>query len=213
MWLLLAAECPLPLFCLIGDSSSVCSVSFVSPLHTLPCAHAETGTVWVCGKGAKGELGLAERPTESVVLPRSLQSSNRGCLVGCPPVVSVTRSDSALLHGCGGRGTHHARHAIVLSLHSTPRPAFLCHMDPQPPSAPTLGRVRAVAAGQSHSLFVDFEDQLWACGDNKLGCVGLGTFVNQFYPVPVGGLLAGQGIEKVAAGHSHTVALTSELAL
>ena len=53
---------------------------------------------------------------------------------------------------------------------------------------PGLTDVVAIAAGESHSIFLKSDSTVWACGNNSYGQLGDGTTDNQPSPVQVSGL-------------------------
>jgi alpha-tubulin suppressor-like RCC1 family protein len=72
--------------------------------------------------------------------------------------------------------------------------------------------VTAVAAGQNHSLALTDEGKVYAWGLNTSGQLGNGTTTNSYLPVAVdtSGLLFGKRVIAVAAGASHSAALTDD---
>jgi alpha-tubulin suppressor-like RCC1 family protein len=70
-----------------------------------------------------------------------------------------------------------------------------------------LDNVVAVAAGNGHTLALEEDGTLWACGDNSVGQLGDGTWVSRTAPVEIAGFV---GVEAVAAGDVHSAALKSD---
>lgn len=65
-----------------------------------------------------------------------------------------------------------------------------------------------IAAGAYHTLAVSAAGEIWAWGVNDRGQLGNGTIVSSSIPVEIQ-TPAGQYVIAVAAGHSHSIALTS----
>ena len=80
-------------------------------------------------------------------------------------------------------------------------------------SGPLAGKtVVAIAAGGNHSLALTSDGQLYAWGYNYAGQLGNGSTVSSSVPVAVNvsGALAGKTVIMLAAGDSHSMALTSD---
>ncbi|MFA7280063.1 MAG: hypothetical protein WC100_08195 [Sterolibacterium sp.] len=74
-------------------------------------------------------------------------------------------------------------------------------IDVGPAGAPI--RIKAIAAGASHTLALGTDDTLWAWGNNQNGQLGDATLVSKHVPTKVGTL----AVSAIAAGYSHSVAL------
>jgi len=72
--------------------------------------------------------------------------------------------------------------------------------------------VTAIAAGNSHSLALTSDGQVFSWGRNSYGQLGNNSTTNSSVPVAVAstGALAGKAVTLVAAGNSHSMALTSD---
>ncbi len=76
-----------------------------------------------------------------------------------------------------------------------------------PVAVPWLSGVATIAAGQDYSLALNTDGTLWAWGDNYYGQLGTGSSQNMSgAPVQV---LSMQGVLRIAAGGSHTLALSN----
>jgi alpha-tubulin suppressor-like RCC1 family protein len=82
------------------------------------------------------------------------------------------------------------------------------HLVPAPVSLPRDLRFTAVSAGLWHSLALDEAGRVWSWGFNRFGQLGDGTRTQRAKPVLVA-LPAGTRVTAIAAGSSHSVALTS----
>src|SRR5262249_54674200 len=79
---------------------------------------------------------------------------------------------------------------------------------PLPVSLPDGTRVKAIAAGEAHSLALTSTGQMLAWGFNATGDLGDGTTTDRHSPVPVA-LPAGVTVTGIAAGEFHSLAVTS----
>src|SRR5262249_22632679 len=76
-----------------------------------------------------------------------------------------------------------------------------------------LSGIVAIAAGDTHSLAIDGQGNVWAWGDNSDGQLGDGSFTNRALPVHVqgpGGSGVLSGIVGIAGGSAHSIALKSD---
>lgn len=80
--------------------------------------------------------------------------------------------------------------------------------DPAPVSANPLTGMTAVTAGSSHTCAVSEEGAMKCWGANHIGQLGDGTILERTRPVDVAGLPS--GVAAIAAGGSHTCALTTD---
>ena len=73
-------------------------------------------------------------------------------------------------------------------------------------------RVVAIAAGYSHSLALTSEGRVFSWGSNNNGQLGNDSTTSSKVPIAVhtSGALAGKRVVAIAAGYSHSLALTSE---
>lgn len=72
---------------------------------------------------------------------------------------------------------------------------------------PGLADVRAIAAGDDHSVALKADGTVWAWGDNAHGQLGDGATLNRQHPVQVKGL---ENVTAIAAGGNHTLALRAD---
>lgn len=70
-------------------------------------------------------------------------------------------------------------------------------------------RAKAIDAGVEHSLILTTDDKIYACGNNKLGNLGLGHTYSSDSFLLVHGLQPNMRFKKVAAGR-HSAALTDD---
>jgi len=87
------------------------------------------------------------------------------------------------------------------------------HKD-QSPGFPELvvhdNRVKQVARGRQHLVFVDDAGAVYSCGVGREGALGLGSLSNVSMPTKVQGALANVRVSKVACGRDSTFALSED---
>ena len=71
-----------------------------------------------------------------------------------------------------------------------------------------LNGIKAIAAGENHTVALATDDTVWAWGANNHGQLGIGNTENKTTPVRVH-LPPGVQIKAIAAGYNHTVALAT----
>ena len=71
-------------------------------------------------------------------------------------------------------------------------------------------RAVSVSTGGIHTMIICDTDELFACGSNFCGQLGLGDTSNQLAPVQVTHALEGKRVVDVAAGGWHTLVLTDD---
>ncbi|XP_035730999.1 RCC1 and BTB domain-containing protein 1-like isoform X1 [Vespa mandarinia] len=76
-------------------------------------------------------------------------------------------------------------------------------------SSLTGKKVVSITCGQTYSMAVTNNGEIYGWGHNGVGQLGNGTYTNQLNPCKVTGLI-GIVIEKVACGYAHTLALSDE---
>src|ERR1700738_4336187 len=75
------------------------------------------------------------------------------------------------------------------------------------PAVAEVDEVKAIAAGEVHSLALKRDGSVWACGGNANGELGGGDTTLRATPVQMMGL---QNVVAIAAGSSHSLALKDD---
>ncbi len=152
------------------------------------------GTVWATGHNAAGQLG--DGTTTGRSLPGQVLSQGQ-VMTGVQAIAAGT-SHSLFLRIDGtvwavgdnaagqlGDGTTTSR--------STPRQVMMTN-------GKVMTGVQAIAAGNSHSLFLRTDGTVWAAGWNVAGQLGDGTITNRSIPVQVM-----TGVQAISAGSIHSL--------
>lgn len=178
---------------LVPGLSGVTQIS-AGGAHTL--ALDSLGRVWSWGLGTSGQLGNGDRrssttpvlvgPLLSMKMTQVSAGSTSSFAVGPGGTVWAWGDNST---GELGDGTTTDR-AVPTSISTSP------------------GGVSQVSSGWGHTLALGSDGTVWAWGDNSHGQLGDGGATAHYAPAPVPGL-GGYIVRRVAAGASHSLALTS----
>jgi alpha-tubulin suppressor-like RCC1 family protein len=163
--------------------------------HTL--ALTSTGQVLAWGSNASGELGdgTTHFRTTPVKVHIPAGTTIKAIRAGCFHSLALTSTGQVLAWGLNtdgqlGNGTTTDSHT------------------PVPVSLPTGTTVKAITAGEAHSLALTSTGQVLAWGFNAVGQLGNASTTDSDTPVPVA-LPPGTKAAGVAAGGLHSLALTS----
>jgi alpha-tubulin suppressor-like RCC1 family protein len=166
-------------------------------LHTL--ALTSTGKVLAWGDDTAGQLGdglfftgISTTPvTVKIPAGTKITAIRAGCNFG----LALTSTGSVLAWGSNPGG--------VLGTASTAGAIF----KPIPVQFPPGTKIKGISAGSDYSLAVTTAGAVYAWGDNGNGQLGDGTTTTQTTPEAIG--LLRSGVTLVAAGQSHSLALTA----
>ncbi|MER0429994.1 RCC1 domain-containing protein [Streptomyces microflavus] len=165
--------------------------------HSL--ALREDGTVWAWGYNINGQLGDGSSASRNV--PAQVTG-----LTGVSLIAAGANHNLALVGPVGNGGVVMAwgyNATGQLGDNSTSN-----RSTPVKTQDPWSGEVTRITAGANHSLAVtDSNNSLHAWGQNTSGQLGDGTTDYRITPFPVPGLT---GIQLIAAGREHTIALLSD---
>ena len=132
------------------------------------CQHtmflADDGSIWGTGYNSSGELGFSgthiDRPTKIEGLPEI-----RMIALGWNH--SLFLDFSGRVWACGSNSNYQLG---MTNTSETQKPTELKIESPE---------IQSIAAGANHSLFVDAENSLWTCGNNKWKQLGLGSVTEE----------------------------------
>ena len=137
------------------------------------------GNVWACGSARYGQLGLKMRAAgKSKHLPKMIRSlpAITDISAGYYHTLFLDEHMHAWATGYNAYGQ--------LGLGKSKKHTF----SPKRLTLPVT--IKKVSAGSFHSLFLDTNEQVWACGHNKFGQLALGNCSNVDYPQLCPGLPA-----------------------
>lgn len=199
----------------LGHGSSSSSTRSMHPQHARAGAQASGLIVaWTdrVEPGVDASCGLVvveiqEHQMLDRATPRAIKAlrDERVCSVAAGHHSSFFLSASGRVHSCGlgshgqlGHGDEHD-----------------CHVPRRVESLADV-RVRAVASGRAHTLFLDRAGRAYSCGMGAMGRLGHGDDANQLSPRRIefaaggGGDSAGRDVVRaVAAGEAHSLCLTT----
>lgn len=185
-----AAGTPIPVY-----ASPLLSITAVAAGGGYVLALKSDGTVWAWGQNNEGQIGQGTTSV-SVNTPTQVPalSSIRSVAAGADHCMAITTGQT--LYTWGWNGTSQLGNTAAAN-------------NPTATLVPGLTGVIFASAGEEHSLVVLKDGSVWAWGSNANGQLGIpaaGTG-NLATPTPIPGL---SGIQAVAAGYTHSLALGSD---
>jgi len=166
----------------------------------------EDGSLWGCGNNQIGALGMGcDQATylKNFSSPQHFQISCEQKPIHITQIVaghsySLFLSDRGEIFSCG----KNMRGELGLgSLYS--------YYLPNKIKGAWQAPIHSMAAGYQHSLFLTETGEVWGCGSNDEGQLGLDSQENSLIPQPVREL-KGHRIIQVAAGYKHSLFLTDK---
>jgi alpha-tubulin suppressor-like RCC1 family protein len=163
--------------------------------HTL--ALTSTGQVLAWGSNASGELGDGTTQFRATPVKVHIPAGTtiKAIRAGCFHSLALTSTGQVLAWGLNTNGE--LGNGTTTDSHT-----------PVPVSLPTGTTVKAISAGEAHSLALTSTGQVLAWGFNAVGQLGNASTTDSDIPVPVA-LPTGIKVAGIAAGGLHSLALTS----
>ena len=169
----------------------------------------KSGAVWAWGNNRQGQLGLGDVTPEinqrSFAVPAISPVNANVTMIAAGGSYNLALSSDKTVRSWGYNKSGQLGQG--LDTHKIPTPGKVVTAA----GGSELPNVIHIAAGGSHSLFVDGDHKVWACGLNNFGQLGDGSFKKEFVAVPV---LKDKdsdeqltGAIAVAAGLGHSLAL------
>jgi len=177
-------------------------VAGLSGVTTLQAGNSDSyaiadGKVWAWGYGAKGELGDAHT-ADSFNSPVEVTFPSRTDIVAIGEAYSDGFAVDSDGHGWSwGLNLHGSLCLGSDEEHNTPRKVT---------RLPTT--VTAVAGGASHVLWLGSNGEVYACGRQQYGQLGIGNTKDEEIPVRVKDLPADDPVVAISAGDFFSAALT-----
>lgn len=179
------------------DIATLSAGEFHTALSTLD------GEVFIWGDNAEGQLGLRGAEASSVPSRVEALDNFKVQLVACGSGHTLAADDDGTTLAFGQ--SDYGQLGIG--------PVDLARVDrPKALKALKGTNVIAAAAGSRHSMLLDSAGVLYACGDGSFGALGLSATESSDVPRPVLKVWP-LGVSQVAAGDSHSAALTLHGAL
>jgi len=156
------------------------------------------GDIWACGRGSEGQLGRCLDGEGRALVPLRSVFSPRAAFIACGADHSLFLDilGRAFAFGENSKGQLGLGH---------------CEMAKQPEQMLLPSGFLAVDAdcGGTHTLLLADDSQVYGCGGNEKGQLGLGPKKDRLVPAPVG--LHAKGIacraQRVSCGFSHSLVL------
>ncbi|GGG17668.1 fibronectin type III domain-containing protein [Paenibacillus aceti] len=149
------------------------------------------GTVWAWGSNSQGQLGDGTTINRSIPVQVEGISNVVAVAAGDNHTVALKNDGTVWSWGFGDSGRLGDGSAVL-------------HNIPVPTQVPGLNNIKAVTAGDSHTLVLDNNGEVWGFGRNSYGQLGIGNKSSpQTTPVRIEGLIA----SSIVAGGNHSLAL------
>ena len=151
------------------------------------------GLVWAWGRNWFGQLGDAS--TTDRVAPVAVQGIHNVHAISAGDSHSLALRTDATVWAWGLNFDGRLGNGTMDRGRKSPAPV------------PGLSRIRAISAGEAHSLALDADGTVWAWGANGYGQLGDGTTSARLSPQQVPGL---GDIQAIAAGSRHSLAVAAD---
>lgn len=153
--------------------------------------------VWVCGFNINGQLGLGDKSPRYVLTPipnfRAKQVST-----GRYHTLFIDLENNVWVCGdnaCGQLGLGD----------------YQCRYIPTPiPDINLLGKAKQVAVGWGHTFIIDLNDNVWVCGWNSNGQLGLGDTLSRNKPTIISNINLLGKAKQISSGSDYTIILDRE---
>ena len=148
--------------------------------------------VWVCGKNEGGQLGLGD--TKNRYTPTKIPNFKaKEISAGYNHTLFIDLENN--VWGCGSNSQGQ------LGIGNNDQ-----YFPIQIPNQNLLGKASRVAAGGLHSVIIDLENNVWVCGYNAMGQLGIGNKGSQYRPIKIPNFRG----QQVSVGQHHTIIIDLE---
>lgn len=169
----------------VSVQSVACGLSHCLILDTF-------GDVWGIGDGSNGELGLGNFESSSIT-PVHISSLCNILSIACGYHQSFCINSNYRVLAFG----HNSHGELGIGTWK--------YRETTPTIIPGIPDIKSIASGDAHSGFLTFENDLFMCGRNHRGQLGLGSQVEQTYtPKKIPDIK----ITSIACGKNHTLVTT-----
>jgi alpha-tubulin suppressor-like RCC1 family protein len=151
--------------------------------------------VWTFGDNEFGQLGLGNTVEDQMRIPTKMPGFKfKAISAGGKHTAAIDFNDEVWTFGHNSKGQLGlGNRETRLTPTKIPFEAF---------DLPNF-KARSIVAGYTHTIVLDFTDDVWTFGNNKSGQLGLGHIISMSIPTKI----LGFKFKSVSAGGSHTVAL------
>ena len=189
----------------LGDGSNIAARAVPGPVSNLTSVVAVSsgarhtlvlksdGTLWAWGSNGSGQLGDGTTTTRNA--PARVGTLTNIVAIAAGNYHNLALRADGTLWAWGSNGSGRLGDGTTSQRNS-------------PVQVTSLSGIVAIAAGYKHSLAVKSDGTVWAWGSNTNGQLGDGTTTARSAPVQIP-TLAGVGIVSLAAGDSHSLAVSS----
>ena len=171
--------------------------------HSMAIVEGRGGTSWVHSWGFGGDCALGHGKEDDEHQPRAVRCADASAAsmgsvaAGVRHSLSLSRSGKVWSWGHGSSGE-----LGVDGVHESATPLPIRTLEEV--------RIRAIAAGDQHSLAIDIDGQLWDWGLKLWGPITREQLAAQPPAIPRRVPLQGMRVRAVAAGRLHSMALTMD---
>jgi ribosomal protein L27 len=150
-------------------------------------------TVYSCGRGIGGQLGLNDSNNRLIPTIISNFSNIKNISAGNSHSLFVT--SDGYVYSCGSGSTGR------LGLNSTTNQLI-------PTLISTISNIQAISAGDLHSLFLKSDGNVYSCGNGGGGRLGLGNNTsNNLIPMLISTI---SNVSKISAGYDYSIFIKSD---
>jgi alpha-tubulin suppressor-like RCC1 family protein/cytoskeletal protein CcmA (bactofilin family) len=161
----------------------------------------DNGSIWSFGDNQYGQLGIGSLLTSSASTPTLVPSFTSDDIVdvSCGHRTTFFLTSTGAVYACGRNLYGQLGDGSMPTDQATPVPvAFGSGIS-----------ITAISPGDRHTLFLDQNGEVWACGEDLYGQLGLTTGTQQNTPVKITATISGKIITEISAGEFHSTFLDS----
>jgi len=150
--------------------------------------------VYGCGSNSSGQLGLGDQVNRNT--PTLIPNLNNITQIACGENHTLFLNSTSKVYSCGinvyGQLGHN-NNGVIINI---------------PTLIPNFNNITKIACGDNHSLFLNSTGEVYSCGDNYYGQLGLGNYIQYSIPTLIQ-YFATNNIINVYSNTSHTMFINS----
>nr|QBK90167.1 MAG: F-box and regulator of chromosome condensation repeat protein [Pithovirus LCPAC102] len=167
----------------------------------------ENNRVWSYGSNNSGQLGLGG--TKSMADPTKLLNFNKAKSVSGGDNHTMIIDENDELWSCGnndfgqlGLGNKKGKKVPTKITRFSDISKIQNYYSSD--TIASVHKVKAVSCGGRHTIIIDENDEVWSCGDNQFGQLGLGSGINKYTIIPVPTKLSfNNKVKQISSGNDH----------